>query len=174
MAETLSTTRLLLLAFHPDDADALHAQWNDPDVGRWLWDGEPVSLETVHAVIAASQAGFRDGTSGFFTLRTRERADDVMGLAGLRPIGESPGIEILYALLPSHWGQGLATEAARAVLDWGFDTLGLSEIAAGADAPNARSFAVMDRLGMTYWKDITLAGRPSRYHRLVAKDRKPA
>lgn len=143
-ALTLSTARLLLRPFAPDDAEALHAQWNDPDVGRWLWDGEPVSRGTVHEVIAASQMSFRERGYGMFALRLRDDPDAVVGFA------------------------------ASAVLDWGFDTLGLGEIAAGADAPNARSFAVMDRLSLTYWKDITLAGRPSRYHRLVAKDRKPA
>jgi [ribosomal protein S5]-alanine N-acetyltransferase len=171
MAETLSTARLLLRPFAPDDADALHLQWNDPDVGRWLWDGAPVSRETVAEVIAASVSGFRDRAFGFFTLRLVERAEDVVGFAGLRPIGDTTDIELLYGLLPAFWGRGLATEAARAVLDWGFDTLGLDQIAAGADPPNAASFGVMDRLGMTSWKDVTLAGRPARYRRLLAADR---
>jgi [ribosomal protein S5]-alanine N-acetyltransferase len=170
MAETLQTARLLLRPFVPADADALHAQWNDPDVGRWLWDAEPVSRETVDAVIASSQASFRERGYGMFTLRPREARDEVIGFAGLRTIGESSDVEILYALLPARWGRGLATEAARAVLEWGFGTLGLAAIAAGADPPNAASFAVMERLAMPFWKEIVLNGRPARYHRLTVSD----
>lgn len=171
MAETLSTARLLLLPFGPEDADALHAQWNDPDVGRWLWDGQPVSRETVDAVVASSVRTFAQAGYGFFTLRPREAPDVVIGFAGLRTIGESSDVEVLYGLLPAHWGRGLATEAARAVLDFGFDG-GLAAIAAGADPPHAASFAVMERLGMPFWKEMVLEGRPARYHRLTVSDRR--
>jgi ribosomal-protein-alanine N-acetyltransferase len=171
MAATLTTARLLLVPFGPDDADALHAQWNDPDVGRFLWDGEPVSREAVDEVIASSLSSFRDRGYGFFTVRLRESAGATIGFAGLRTIGETSDVEVLYGLLPAHWGQGLATEAARAVLDFGF-AAGLDAIAAGADPPNAASFAVMHRLAMPFWKEITLNGRPARYHRLTVSDRR--
>lgn len=170
----LQTARLLLQPFVPGDAEALHAQWNDPEVGRYLWDGEPVSRETVDEVIAASEGGFRAGAFGFFALRERDRPEVVVGFAGLRPIGETSDIEVLYGLRPAVWGRGFATEAARAVIDWGFDVLGLPAIAAGADPPNAASLAVIERLGLPYWKDVTLGGRPTRYHRLVASDRASA
>ena len=173
MAGTLSTARLLLVPFGPRDAGALHAQWNDPDVGRWLWDGEPVSREAVDEVIAGSQASFRERGWGFFTLRLRETPDAAIGFAGLRTIGDTPDVEILYGLLPGHWGHGLATEAARAVLDFGF-AAGLDAIAAGADPPNVASFAVMQRLGMPFWKEMTFGGRPARYHRLTVSDRTSA
>jgi RimJ/RimL family protein N-acetyltransferase len=173
MAGTLATTRLLLVPFGREDADALHAQWNDPDVGRWLWDGERVSRETVDEVIAGSQSSFRERGYGFFTLRLLGSPDTVIGFAGLRTIGDSPDVEVLYGLLPEHRGHGLATEAARAVLDFGFAT-GLDAIAAGADPPNAASFAVMRRLGMPFWKEIALDGRPARYHRLTVSDRPSA
>ena len=174
MAETLATARLLLRPFVPEDADALHAQWNDPDVARWLWDGGPVPRETVDEVIASSQRSFGARGFGFFTVRLRDDPDDVIGFAGLRTFGEAQDVEVLYGLLPAHWGRGLATEAARAILDWAFDTLGLTEIAAGADPPNAASFAVMRRLGMPFWKEMVLDGRPARYHRLTVSDRAPA
>ena len=170
MAETLSTARLRLVPFGPDDTDALHAQWNDPDVGRWLWDGEPVSRETVDEVIVGSESSFRERGYGFFTLRLLEAPAVVIGFAGLRTIGDTADVEVLYGLLPTHWGRGLATEAARAVLAWGFATVGLDAIAAGADPPNAASFAVMQRLGMPFWRDITLDGRLARYHRLTASE----
>ena len=70
-------------------------------------------------------------------------------------------IEIGWHFHPDHWGNGYATEAARAVLDHAFDDLELSVVNAVAHAGNEPSFAVMRRLGMTYqgttdrWYDTT-------------------
>jgi RimJ/RimL family protein N-acetyltransferase len=56
---------------------------------------------------------------------------------------------VWYGLSPEHWGRGLATEAAEAMLRFGFEQRELEEIWAGADLDNAASFRVMERLGMT-------------------------
>jgi RimJ/RimL family protein N-acetyltransferase len=60
------------------------------------------------------------------------------------------GIEIGWRLARKAWGQGYASEAARAVLAYGFETLDLPEILAITTATNTRSQAVMRRLGMTH------------------------
>ena len=59
-----------------------------------------------------------------------------------------PAIEIGWRMLPRYWGRGLATEAARLALDHGFNVLQASEIVAYTAVANARSRAVMERLGM--------------------------
>ena len=53
-----------------------------------------------------------------------------------------------YAIARSHWGQGLVPEAARAVIQWGFEAYGLAKIYASADPRNKRSQRVMEKLGM--------------------------
>jgi ribosomal-protein-alanine N-acetyltransferase len=58
-------------------------------------------------------------------------------------------VEIGWRLCRAHWGQGYATEAARAALAFGFEQAGLNEIVALTVPDNARSRAVMERLGMT-------------------------
>jgi RimJ/RimL family protein N-acetyltransferase len=50
----LRTERLVLRPMSADEAGAFHRQWNDPHVGRFLWDGKPVATDTVDAVIASS------------------------------------------------------------------------------------------------------------------------
>ena len=71
-------------------------------------------------------------------------------------------VEVGWHLHPDHWGQGYATEAATALVEHGFTTLGLDAIHAVAWAGNAPSFAVMERLGMTRrgttdrWYGVTL------------------
>ncbi len=116
--------------------------------------------------IAESEASFARDGFGSFTLALREPPQEIVGFAGLRRFGPAGEVEILYALLPSRWGRGLATEAARAVLRFGLEDAGVLEILAGADLENAASFRVMERAGMTLARDVTIDGRPARYYRI--------
>jgi RimJ/RimL family protein N-acetyltransferase len=57
---------------------------------------------------------------------------------------------VAWRLAYQHWGHGYATEAATAWLGYGFDVLGLPRVISVTDEPNARSLAVMKRLGLTF------------------------
>jgi ribosomal-protein-alanine N-acetyltransferase len=74
------------------------------------------------------------------------------GMVGLHRVGPAlpcaPAVEVGWRLHPDHWGSGYATEAAAASLGYGFDQGGLSEIVSFTAAANARSQAVMERIGM--------------------------
>ena len=72
-----------------------------------------------------------------------------MGEAGLQYLEAGPDIELGYTLARAAWGRGYATEAARAVLRWGFAGLRLHRIVAVADPANAASLHVLEKLGMT-------------------------
>ncbi len=82
----------------------------------------------------------------------------------------TPCVEIAWRLAADHWGKGYATEAARLSLQYGFETLGLTEIVALAVAANLRSRAVMERLGMRhdpaddFDHPMLPAGHPLRRH----------
>ena len=76
------------------------------------------------------------------------------GFCGLQPLDDLPGIEIGWWLASDLWGQGLATEAARAVLEDGFNQLGLQRIVAIAFRENRASTRIMSKLGMSYEKDV--------------------
>jgi ribosomal-protein-alanine N-acetyltransferase len=165
----LHTERLVLRPFTPSDEETLFRLWNDADVRRFLWDDQPVARETVREQIAQSQADFRERGHGLFLV---ERADAVIGAAGLFRLPGEAWVELIYALLPSAWGQGLATEAARAVLRFGFESAGLEEILAGADLANAASLRVIERLGMTgeHERVVGPARVPVRYRRMRRED----
>jgi hypothetical protein len=116
MAPTLHTARLLLTPVGEQDLPALHAHWNDPQVARWLWDAEPVPLQTVADLITRSTHTFEQSAWGLWTLR-RTRDAPLLGVCGLSPFEHAPGgVELLYSLDPTHRSRGLATEAATAVL----------------------------------------------------------
>ena len=158
----LRTPRLTLHPFSVRDGPALHRQWNDREIRRFLFDDRPVSPSLVHEQIAASRRLFRELGFGFFTVRRGVRT---IGFVGLRPFGRRKRIELLYALRPTHWARGYATEASVAVL-WLAFARGLRTIWAGADAPNRASFRLMRRLGFQRAGGFTVGGRPAIYYRI--------
>jgi RimJ/RimL family protein N-acetyltransferase len=88
---------------------------------------------------------------GFWAVEVRDDGRFV-GFAGLDQVDDGlpvSGVEAGWRLARSAWGHGYATEAAHAVLRYGFETVGLPEILAITTATNVRSQAVMRRLGMT-------------------------
>jgi ribosomal-protein-alanine N-acetyltransferase len=143
----LATERLRLRPFSSDDVDRLHRHWTDPEVRRWLWDGREVSRDEVVAIVDESRAAFAAGGVGFWVI---EREGALVGFVGFRAMPASDDLELYYGLEPTSWGQGVATEASRAVLRHAFDALGLDHVWIRTDGPNTASVAVMKRLGARY------------------------
>lgn len=146
-ARLLHTQRLRLRPFAAGDVDVLHAHWTDPDVRRWLWDGTVIERDVVVGLVDESIASFASRNFGLWVI---ERDETFAGFTGLRPMPDSAEVELYYALEPSHWGHGYATEASRAVLRHGFDVVGLDPIWIRTDGPNQASVEVMKRLGAEY------------------------
>jgi ribosomal-protein-alanine N-acetyltransferase len=141
------TERLVLRAFAAADIDELHVLFTDAGVRRWLLDDQVVPREWVAEEIVQSQARFAEGSCGLWTLRERRR-EGIIGFVGFRPFFDPPELQLLYGLMPSRWGHGLATEAAAAAIDHAFAVLGMREIRAATDTPNVDSIRVLERLGM--------------------------
>jgi ribosomal-protein-alanine N-acetyltransferase len=139
----------------------LHVFWTDPDVRRFLWDDEVIALERVVEEIEKSRESFRLLGFGLWLFHDR---GELLGFCGLRPVPESGEIEILYAVRPERWGEGLATEAARAVLGFGFERCGLGRIIARADTPNEASVRVMEKLGM---RPVAVGSKLVEYERVA-------
>jgi len=145
----IETARLRLRPLDLDDVDAVHRLWTEPDVRRYLWDDQLVPHTRAAAIVDASLMCFTARGFGLWAIRLTA-ATNLSGFCGLRPAETGNDIELLYGLAPRHWGCGLATEAARAVLRYGFETLRLARIIAATDAPNVGSIRVLERLGMRY------------------------
>ena len=151
----LCTERLVLRPVTEDDHPALLAHWTQPDVRRFLFDGAPLSSPEVAETIEESNGDFAAHGYGIWLIELGSGpgpgpspGPGLVGTAGLRPLEES-GLEIFYSLAPAAWGHGYATEAARAVVEFALDSLGLPEVLAEVDEGNAASVAVVKRLGMT-------------------------
>jgi len=158
----LSTERLVLRPVMADDHAAVLAHWTQPDVRRFLFDGAALSGVEVAETIDESIGDFAARGFGVWLIE-RGSATGLIGTAGLRPLGSS-GLEIFYSLAPGAWGHGYATEAARAVVEYGLGPLGLPEVLAEVDEGNAASVAVVRRLGMTPYAVVPgLLGPMTRY-----------
>jgi RimJ/RimL family protein N-acetyltransferase len=146
----IRTERLVLRQWRDDDLDAWAALNADPEVREFF----PETL--TRAQSEASMNYFRDSLAlrgwGWWAIEAPDEGG-LIGMAGLDPVDEEVplhGTEAGWRLARSSWGRGYATEAAQAVLQYGFANLGLPEILAIAAAGNVRSHAVMRRLGMTH------------------------
>jgi len=97
---------------------------------------------------------------------------DLVGQIGLQPteVEGVPAVEVGWSVVPERWGEGIATEAARASLAWGFERAGLDEIVSFAMVENAASLQVMRKLGMRYERDFPRAGMPHALYRIRATD----
>jgi ribosomal-protein-alanine N-acetyltransferase len=147
----IQTRRLIMRPFTMNDVDALHRLWTDPQVRKYLWDDLVISREQAAEVVENSMASFAQRGFGLWAVFPKDK-DELIGFCGFRLFDDPPEVEILYGISPAHWGQGLATEAAQAMLRCGFDEHGFERIFAGADPPNAASFRVMEKCGMTFAK----------------------
>ena len=174
MDHLLSTERLVLRPVTADDHAALLAHWTQPDVRRFLFDGAALSAAEVAETIEESIGHFAARGFGIWLIELGSgvglagTAAGLAGTAGLRPLEES-GLEIFYSLAPGAWGHGYATEAARAVVEYGLGPLALPEVLAEVDEGNAASVAVVKRLGMTPYAVVPgLLGPMTRY-RITAR-----
>lgn len=140
----LATARLVLTPVTTADAARLQRLLNEPEVGRYLLDGERVGRAFVHQAIEDSDEAFARHGVGLYLA---EAEGALVGLVGFRHFFDPPELQLLYALHPSHQGHGYATEMARAVVEHAFAN-GLAEVRASTAAPNLRSVRVLERLGM--------------------------
>ena len=147
----IQTDRLYLRPFADADLDNLHQLWTQPGVRRYLWDGEVIPRERTMSIIQASRASFEAHGFGLWSAFSRSN-QAMIGFCGFWHFHEPPQLELLYGFAPSHWRQGFATEAAKAMIRYGFEELLFERIEASTDAANVVSVKVMKGVGMSFWK----------------------
>jgi ribosomal-protein-alanine N-acetyltransferase len=145
----LETARLLLRPFTQADVDPLHAILSDREVIRYLPDTTPPSRERVVDFVDRQIAHWHDRGFGWWGVEYQGRPQ-LLGWAGLAYLPATGEVEVAYLLTKAAWGQGIATEAARACVAYGFERIGLRQIIALVHPENAASRRVILKLGMAF------------------------
>jgi [ribosomal protein S5]-alanine N-acetyltransferase len=154
-----STERLILRHFHILDAEPMYQIFADPEVMRF---GDGVQTKQwVHNWLQTCLARYHQtwGFGPYAVVQHQHR--DVIGYCGLfffPDINGQAEVEIGYRLARGTWGRGYATEAAGAVRDYAFHTLGRKRLIAMIDPANTASIRVAEKIGMQYEADVMLEG----------------
>lgn len=145
------THRLKLRQWRQSDRDPFAALNADPQVMEFF----PAALDRTQSDAFAEKIQKLIELSGWGLWAVEQKAGDpFIGFVGLHipepalPFG--PCVEIGWRLAARYWGNGFASEAAVAVLDIAFETLGLNEVVSFTSILNQRSQAVMQRIGMNH------------------------
>ena len=175
----METERLLLRQWRDDDLTPFAALNADPEVMAHF--PAPLTPEQAADLVGRHQALLEAGQPGVFATEVKTTGEFIgfVGLAVPRfEASFTPCVEIGWRLARSAWGHGYATEAARAALDHGFNTLALKEIVSFTAVGNLRSRAVMERIGMRLVEEFDHPnlepGHPLQRHVLYATGTKPA
>lgn len=151
-ADELQTARLRMRLFTPDDLDRMCEITRDPEVMRFIGYGHPLSREETLTNLNMIMNGFRRRGYGRWALERRDTGA-LVGYCGLSSGNPDVGVELAYMLAREEWGRGLALEAARASLRYGFETLRMDSIAGLTFHDNRRSRLVLERVGMKFIRD---------------------
>ena len=171
----LTTPRLTLRRWREEDAPALAAHNSDPEVMRWIGAGTVRDEEQTRATIATIERLWEEKGYGIFAVEVRATGE-LAGLAGLAIphfLPEiMPSVEIAWRLGRPFWGQGIATEAARAALGFALLNRELERIVAVVQTGNDASEAVMRKLGMRLERQTVdpASGRPVRVYEITRQE----
>lgn len=154
----IETPRLLLREMRPTDAEGMFDLDRRPEVAKYLGAPPLTDIEQSRKSIEYVRSQYKDFGIGRFVVEWRETGEFV-GWAGLKFLtepmnGQVNYHDVGYRLLPKFWGRGVATEAARASLDFGFNELNLEKICGVAMPENAASCAVLEKIGLRAVNDF--------------------
>lgn len=172
--DRVRTERMICERMRPEHAAELAAHLRDPRVARWLsiTGQPPTELEVIEGLAAKVAHWDRHGF-GLWVLRDRATGE-MVGRGGLQHtfVAGMQEIELAWSMAPERWGEGLATELARASMSAGFNELHLPQLVALTLPHNIASRRVMEKAGMTHAGDVEHVGmRHVVYLRSAPRDR---
>jgi RimJ/RimL family protein N-acetyltransferase len=146
---TITTSRLILRALAEEDIGPLHCILGDRDVLRYFPNTNPPTRDRVQKLISGQLKHWEERGYGWWAIELRSQ-NELIGWSGLQFLPETEEVEVAYLLGKAFWGKGLATEAARAGLQYGFEDIELESIVAIVHPENIASQRVIEKLGMLF------------------------
>jgi ribosomal-protein-alanine N-acetyltransferase len=165
----IETERLLLRWFTLDDLDVYRELGSNPRIIRYLGNQPFASLDVAkETLLAAPLKDYAMYGYGRFACVWKQTGE-VIGFCGPKFLPEAQEVDIGYRFLPNFWGLGVATESARAVLDYARDQLALRRIIGWVHPDNGASAKVLTKLGFSFERRTTMADFPGIEFDLYAK-----
>ncbi len=160
----LETPRLIVRELLPEDEAGMFAMDSDPEVHRYLGNRPCHDTSESQDTISLVREQYAELGIGRWAMLLKEDGDFV-GWTGFKRITEPVNghvnhLDFGYRLARRHWGKGLATESARAALDYGIDALGFRDIYAMTDVANGASRHILEGLGFRFVEIFPYDGTP--------------
>jgi ribosomal-protein-alanine N-acetyltransferase len=154
MTVILETPRLLLRHQALTDLDDLWALYRNPNITKYIPDAPRTREETQEELEWHMHGHPKHPELGLWATIHKE-SGKFIGRCGLLPwtIDGQDEIEVAYTIAEAYQAQGLGTEAAQAILQYGFEKLDLSRLICLIDSENIASQKVAQKIGMTFEKD---------------------
>ncbi|MCK4449041.1 MAG: GNAT family N-acetyltransferase [Anaerolineae bacterium] len=146
---TITTSHLILRAFTEADIEPLHRILGDRDVLRYFPNPNLPSRDKVEKMISSRLKHWEEHGYGWWAVEPRSKRE-LIGWSGLQFLPETEEVEVAYLLGKAYWGKGLATEAAQACLQYGFENVEVESIVAIVHPENLASQRVIEKLGMLF------------------------
>jgi RimJ/RimL family protein N-acetyltransferase len=164
---TLQTDRLTLRMLGEADFDAYAEMCADPEVMRYIGDGQPLARPMAWRNLAMMVGHW--SLRGYGLWAAEERSSGVLvGRIGFWNPEGWPGFELGWMLRRSFWGRGFATEGARAALQFAFTRLGQPQVVSLIYPDNAASIRVAQRLGERLLGPAEVLGKSALLYRITA------
>jgi RimJ/RimL family protein N-acetyltransferase len=150
----VETERLILRHLVLDDLDDLYALYCDPDVSKYIPD-MPRNYEETREELVWHMNGHPQHPELGLWATVHKETGEFIGRCGLLPwiIEGRFEVEVAYLIGKIYWGQGFGTEAAQAILNYGFKKLNLSRLICLIDSKNLASIRVAEKIGMAFEKE---------------------
>ena len=154
MSTILKTPRLILRHQVIEDLDDLWALYCNPNITKYIPDA-PRSREEAQEELEWHMHGHPKHPELGLWATIHKETGKFIGRCGLLPwtIEGQYDVEVAYTIAEEYWGQGLGSEAAQAILNYGFEKLNLSRLICIIDPDNSASQSVAKKIGMTYEKE---------------------
>ena len=155
----IETARLLLRPFMLDDLDEFALICSDPEVMRYIGQGDTLDKETVKERMISWISAYKENGFGLLALILKEN-NKLLGFCGLikQVVDGEPHIELGYRLAQNFWRQGIATEAAQAIRGYAFNQLGIPYLISIIHVDNTASKRVANKIGMNLMKQTDYNG----------------
>ena len=152
MKRTIETERLILRTVTVEDAEAIFKWTSDPEVNKFMIYPCHTDIEVTREWLKSRDTDGKDEFDLGFVLK---ETGELIGQGGLFHREELDAWSVGYNLRKDYWGQGIVPEALQAIIDYVDKEKGIRAIVGEFAKDNSKSRRVMEKLGMTYWKDST-------------------